>query len=330
MEQAAKNDSDDELYAIHFEKWGITGECPSELEAKIDAKFGITGRDSNGKPLNGYCDWKKDVFTNGPSIYSFVKLGMDYQKEQMMKGAVEALILPTNLEETEFCISDWETYDKIRNWAIGQSVPLKNGKKVPLVNFMYHPCITKSEWDEYEASCSYGKFEIVLWNTPTYIDVWLIRNCPFEEIQEHLKEQYGGGWSKTAFTNHNDDDLYEQIKNGTSAYDTFERNGRGKEGKIKIIRIFGRPIRDKRLRYWVQIRKNADGYNFWYNDDDGMWYDECELMPWNTNTAIICRSLTKKSIVNLVRKWDLPKGTVLYFDALVGRCGYYSFYVYIK
>ena len=77
LEQAAEecvyeDESDDELYAIHFEKWGITCECPSELEAKIDAKFGITGRDSNGKPSNGYCDWKKDVFTNGPSIYSFV------------------------------------------------------------------------------------------------------------------------------------------------------------------------------------------------------------------------------------------------------------------
>lgn len=87
--QKEKDESDDNLYAIHLEKWGITGECPSELEAKIDAKFGITDRDSNGKPSNGYCDWKKDVFTNGPSIYSFAKLGMDYQKEQMMKGAIE-------------------------------------------------------------------------------------------------------------------------------------------------------------------------------------------------------------------------------------------------
>ena len=92
-EMKEKDESDDELYAIHLEKWDITGECPSELEAKIDAKFGITGRDSNGKPSNGYCDWKKDVFTNGPSIYSFVKLGMDYQKEQMMKDVIEGRVI---------------------------------------------------------------------------------------------------------------------------------------------------------------------------------------------------------------------------------------------
>lgn len=95
LENKERDESGDELYAIHFEKWGITGECPSELEAKIDAKFGITGRDSNGKPSNGYCDWKKNVFTNGPSIYSFVKLGMDYQKEQMMKAAIEGRLSST-------------------------------------------------------------------------------------------------------------------------------------------------------------------------------------------------------------------------------------------
>lgn len=88
LEKKEMDESDDKLYAIHLEKWNITGECPSELEAKIDAKFGITGRDSNGNPSNGYCDWKEDVFTNGASIYSFVKLGMDYQKEQMMKDAI--------------------------------------------------------------------------------------------------------------------------------------------------------------------------------------------------------------------------------------------------
>ena len=87
-----RNESDDELYAIHFEKWNRISECPSELEAKIDAMFGITGRDSNGKPLYGRCDWKKDVFTNGASIYSFVKLGMDYQKEQNAKVFAPILI----------------------------------------------------------------------------------------------------------------------------------------------------------------------------------------------------------------------------------------------
>ena len=125
LEQATRNDSDDELYAIHFEKWGITGECPSELEAKIDAKFGITSRDSNGKPSNGYCDWKKDVFTNGSSIYSFVKLGMDYQKEQMMKDAVEATIVEVPVGRTggdlDLLIS------------IPESLGLKDGDEVKVI-----------------------------------------------------------------------------------------------------------------------------------------------------------------------------------------------------
>ena len=120
--QKERDESDDELCAIHFEKWNITGECPSELEAKIDAKFGITGRDSNGNPSNGYCDWKKDVFTNGASIYSFVKLGMDYQREQMIKDAIEGFVekhdghfwINFNIPQLQEVLSHYEKDENIK------------------------------------------------------------------------------------------------------------------------------------------------------------------------------------------------------------------------
>ena len=231
-------------------------------------------------------------------------------------------------------ISDWDTFDMIRNWARQKKITLKNGNNVNLINYMYYPNLTKEQWDEsekeYHASHPDWPFEVVLWNTPTYVDVWLIRNCPFDVIQERLKEQYGGGWSKTAFTKHNDSDLYEQIKNGTSVYDTFERNGKGKDGKVRIRTIFGRPIRDKRVLYLVQIAKEANGYDMWYDDDDDMWYDRREMMPYNTNTAAIRKPLTRKNIVNIVRRWDLPSGTVMRFSAHLGRYVYWEFDVTVK
>ena len=61
---------------------------------------------------------------------------------------------------------------------------------------------------------AYKNAEILLWNTPFYFDRWLIKNCPIQFIQDRLKYQY--------------DDEYEQIKNGTSAYDTYKRTGLGK------------------------------------------------------------------------------------------------------
>ena len=95
-------------------------------------------------------------------------------------------------------ISDWETFDEIRNWALKQRVPLKDGSSVPLRAYMYCPDLTKEEWDrnkeQYNLDYPDCEYEAVLWNTPTYVDVWLIKNCPFEYIQDTLKYQYSGGY----------------------------------------------------------------------------------------------------------------------------------------
>ena len=239
-------------------------------------------------------------------------------------------------------ISNWEVFDKIRNWAKEQKIPVKCGESVSLVNYMYYPDLTKEEWDkwhdeqvqyakdhyntpEHTKRCKelYGEdwvfdpenyFSVVLWNTPTFVDIWLIRNCPFEEIQDRLKEQYGGGWSKQAFTDHNDENMYDQIKNHISIYDTYQRNGLGKKAKINIKTVEGKPFRDKKLWWWIDIISDRD---WWYDDELDIWSKEEELLPYNTSCCTkIEGSLTRKNIINLIRKWDLPKGTKLSFEAL--------------
>ena len=233
-------------------------------------------------------------------------------------------------------ISDWETFDKIRNWAREQNITLKNGKVVNLSSYMYNPDLTKGEWDEwkdnYEKKHPKWVFEAPIWSTPKYVDVWLIRNCPFDVIQERLKEQYGGGWSKEAFTEHNDEDMYEQIKNGTSVYDTFERNGLGDNAKVSFRTTFGKPFRDRHCWWWISI---DSPWGFWYNDDDDMWYHDDELMPISSNVCTNKRGpLTKKNVLKLVRKWNLPKGTKLRFDNIYQegrvRSMVHRFYVTVK
>ena len=241
-------------------------------------------------------------------------------------------------------VSDWEVFNKIRNWAKEQEIPVKMGEPVNLTDYMYYPDMTKEYWDEwhderiqyakdhyntpeYVKECKelYGEdwefdpekfFEIVLWNTSTEVDIWLIRNCPFEEVQDRLKEQYGGGWSKTAFTDHNEENLYEQIKNGTSIYDTYQRNGLGKKTRISIKTEYGKPFRDKKLRWWIDIIHDAGDY-WGYDEDLDIWSKEVELLPYNTSCCTTIKGpLTKKNILNRIRKWDLPKGTKLSFEAL--------------
>jgi len=243
-------------------------------------------------------------------------------------------------------ISNWEVFDKIRNWAKEQKIPIKDREPIDLANYLYYPDLTKEEWDkqhdkavqyakehydtpEHTKECKelYGEdwvfdpenyFDVVLWNTPTFVDIWLIRNCPFEEIQDRLKEQYGGGWSKQAFTDHNDEDMYDQIKKYTSIYDTYQRNGLGKKAKIDIKTVEGKSFRDKKIWWWINILDSG----WWYDDYLNIWSKQEELLPYNTNCCTNIKGpLTKKNVLNLIRKWDLPKGIKLSFEALYNYKG---------
>lgn len=93
-------------FACHFTEWQkqqmmkenkvlfekSSGDCPKELIDIIDKEFGIDGRDENDNPLNGFGDWQYGMILNGPSIVDLVKLGAEWQKQQMMKDAVEGVV----------------------------------------------------------------------------------------------------------------------------------------------------------------------------------------------------------------------------------------------
>ena len=58
-------------------------------------------------------------------------------------------------------------------------------------------------------------------------------------------------------------------------------------------------------------------------------------MPWTSNNCTKKGSLTKKNIVNLIKKWNLPKGTIVKFENLMsfkgkGRYIMHSFFVSIN
>lgn len=262
-------------------------------------------------------------------------------------------------------ISNWEVFDKVRNWAKEQSFKLKNGQVIKLIDYMYYPNLTKEEWDEWhderiqyaiehystpeyikELKELYGDdwefnpenyFDVVLWNTPVYVDIWLIRNCPFEEIQDRLKEQYGNGWSKTALTDHKS--TYEQIKNHCSIYDTYQRNGLGKRAKVSFYNIYGKSFRDKNSIWWIKVNpywlgkkrsKFETGDTYWYNETDNMWYKDEEAMPWTCSNMIYKGNLNKKKIIKMIKKWDLPKGSIVKFEQSWKRYLVHEFYCIVK
>ena len=112
--------------------------------------------------------------------------------------------------------------------------------------------------------------------------------------------------------------MYDQIKNHTSIYDTYQRNGLGKKARISIKTVYGRPFRDKKIWWWI----NVLGFGWWYHNHLDIWSKDEELLPYDTNCCTnIKGSLTRKNVLNLIRKWDLPKGTKLSFEALYGSKG---------
>lgn len=188
-----------------------------------------------------------------------------------------------------------------------------------------------NEWMEYSEN---ETDEVVVWNTPKYLDIYLIRYCPLIFIQERLKEQYGEGWSKNAFcTTQN---TYDEILNRTSTYDTYQRNG------VKNPKFNWDLVQSmkgvKNLSWWVRI----DGYDWDYDEVANYWWHSDEVYhpksDWISNVAIINGKLTKRKLARILRKWNLPKGTKLYFEGMFnikGRQGrwtrdYWNFEITIK
>lgn len=165
--------------------------------------------------------------------------------------------------------------------------------------------------DEYNYFNPYDHVGIPIMNTPTWFDVWMIRNCQhIEWLQNDLKDKYGGGWSKTTFTDHNDDDLYYQILNHTSCYDTYQRNGVGDNLKIKkdsfpVIPVFGM----KRIIVDAEVKLNNE--TWWYHEDEDYWCSSEELHRtngWTSSCATISnKSYEPKTIFRKIKKWNLPE-----------------------
>lgn len=191
----------------------------------------------------------------------------------------------------------WEEYQSLVEWCKDKSFTLKNGDVIRPSSYIY-------EWDKKSFD---GEESLPVWNTPTCLDIWLIRNCPLEFIQDRLKEQYGGGWSKEAFTEHNDEDMYHQILTYTSPYDLFERKGGSHKFSIKYIQ--NEKIKNDDLCWWVNVIDLGWRYNYKHK----MWYHNDETIPFTCSYAIFVGNISKRKLARLIKRWNLPKGTRIQF-----------------
>lgn len=263
-------------------------------------------------------------------------------------------------------VNTWKDYKDIVDWCKSVGTVTDDwGNKLTPYNWLYYPDITEKEfyrnqkksWEERKKYYSkkdtdsivkeswdwmvkyHGEdflehpelfYEVVIWNTYHIEDIYLIRYCPLEVIQNRLKEQYGGGWSKLALTNRNDPSEYEKIKNHVSDYDTYQRNG-NKCPRFIILDNKSIPFKDDDIWWWIDIK----GLDWWYSEKENYWYNHLECKDtkdnWISSSCTeIYGNLTKRKIYRLLRRWNLPSGTEISFRGQWKRREVKEFTIKIK
>lgn len=226
-------------------------------------------------------------------------------------------------------VKNYEQYKLFKEWCEKQP-PLtdKYGVSVSLIEYVYKHT---DDWDGGVVFCA-----------PYYLDAYLIKNCPFDFIQEELQLNYGY-WSQEKindaykyvkeksevfFTWLTEDDFkivdgvvtmpnlekssYEMIKDG-ELYNTPYTSNEYEVGKhIKCIKCpttkFNRPFKCKR---WFVSVKTPDELDYmWYHDNHNSWdfVDEFVVCKWSCSDAH-CNTI--KALKRLIIKWKLPVGTIV-------------------
>lgn len=206
-------------------------------------------------------------------------------------------------------IKTYNQYKEVCDWCKNIVVTFDD-TFVKNVSFKPFDFIRKYTEDDFNKLPENG--ELVLWNTPHYMDKWLIRNCPIDFIQKRLKEQYRNN--------------YDDIKNGN--YEMYERLG--KDIHFKVIKKphtyhrfnFIYIDRQNKLKVYKENRKGLweirieDKNGCWlYNKKYDYWTSIIEGLPYDSFTYIIKKkNLNIKSIYRYLRKWNLPANIKVIID----------------
>lgn len=180
-------------------------------------------------------------------------------------------------------------------WAKGVGeVTLENGYKFYPLNFIY----AYNDIDELENRDMY-----VLWNTPSWFDRWLWSNCPLSFIKERIEEVYDEEYIKK-FENWKYIEpikvnrKYTFLKTPAGYGWKFIAKGKGEKPSIYIFNI---KYNDKYL-----------GYN-WQTDT---WGEKIDMLPYRDEFELRNKVLSKKAILRLLRKWNLPSGSIIRIENL--------------
>ena len=232
-------------------------------------------------------------------------------------------------------VNKFEHYLLFKEWCEEQpKIKDKYGKECSISDYLFHH-------DSFKEDDSHP-----IMSAPYYIDAYIIRNCPFDFIQDELKLNYGyrtQEWIDKAYNavmNRNEenknfytwlkpDDFkivdgvvtmpnepisdYELIKEG-KLYATPYTQKKYTVGKhIKCIKHpsirYNRPFGFN--FWWVEVNPPEELGYMWYHKETNSW-DFGEEFVINKRWSSMCvKYNTIRAIKRAIRKWKLPIGTTI-------------------
>ena len=190
-------------------------------------------------------------------------------------------------------IDKFEDYLLFKEWC----------KKQPKIKDKYgYECSISDYIFKYNSFVK-GKTYPIL-NAPYYIDAYLIRNCPFDFIQNELKFNYGYKTQKYISD-------YELIKNGKLYATPYSQKNYIVGKHIKSIKhpsiLYNTPFDNK--FWWVDLDVPEELGYMWYNSNYNSWDFFDEFVINNLHSSVCVKYKTICAIKRAIRKWKLPIGT---------------------
>lgn len=144
--------------------------------------------------------------------------------------------------------------------------------------------------------------QLVLWNTPSWFDVWLIRYCPIKTIRNRLSEQY----SKKSI---------ERIEKFDTDVDHYKRTSGS--GRFRILHCSSRNKLRSNSGY-CKISVN-DGHTNWeYSKMDNTFYSRFDWHHRDRIDDYCCnffemKELSMRKVRRFLKNWKLPAGITVEF-----------------
>lgn len=193
-------------------------------------------------------------------------------------------------------------FNEFKHWAINNKFKTPYDEIIDFTRCMYSFNSTPEELMEKLTNCK----SILVMNTSTVEDYYLIKYCDIPFVQSRMKSVYNK-------------ETYESIKNGASEFDTFDRDSIAGT-KVKCIyesEFCKKDFLDQRkgkkyeVDYWIEIDSSATDYWLSYNEQFNHWVI-CGYELMNDDSSVCHKPIkSRKALIRQIRKWRLPKGCVV-------------------